>query len=506
MMRTPPGIQAIGISKSFGALRALDDVSIEVPAGTFHAIVGENGAGKSTLAKCLLGFYRPDTGAVRLDGAVVVTPAEARRAGLGMVFQNFTLAPSMTVAENLVLARPDLPAVLNWKREGDRLRAFLEHAPFSVDLDSRVEHLAAGQKQKVEILKQLYLETRVLILDEPTSVLTPAEADEVMGVLNNLVRLGSLSVLLITHKLREVIAFANRVTILRRGRWVASADVRDIDISRIAELMIGGSAPPEQAARPGVTARVPALEIRYLTVRGDHGLPSVKAVNLTVNRGEILGVAGVSGNGQRELVQAIGGQRNIESGTIRAFGALYEPSRRAIHSAGLFTLPEEPLENATVPRMSVAENLALRSFDRRPIAKLGFLLDHGAIREAAEDSVRRFSIRTPSVWASMRNLSGGNVQRAVLARDLGSGEAKIMVVANPCFGLDFAAIAFVHNQLIDLRNRGGSVLLVSEDLDELMKIADRILVMSSGEIAHETLRAELDLAVIGRYMGGHGAE
>jgi ABC-type uncharacterized transport system ATPase subunit len=503
-MRPPPAVEAVGISKSFGALRALDDVSVSVPPGTFHAIVGENGAGKSTLAKCLVGFYRPDAGEVKVDGIAATTPAETRRAGLGMVFQHFTLAPSMTVAENLVLARPDLPALLNWKKERERLRAFLENAPFSIDIEARVEHLAAGQKQKVEILKQLYLKTRVLILDEPTSVLTPSEADEVMTVLNALVRQGTLSILLITHKLREVVAFADRVTVLRRGRWVASSEVRHIDIPRIAELMIGNAPPPEPVARTQFVDGGPALEIRDLLIRGDHGLPAVNRVNVTVRAGEILGIAGVSGNGQRELVQAIGGQRDIERGSIAAFGIPYRPSRKAIRAAGLFTLPEEPLENATVPRMSVAENLALRSFDRTPITRFGFLLDHGAIRRAAEESVRRFSIRTPSIWSPIRNLSGGNVQRSVLARDLSSGEARIMVVANPCFGLDFAATAFVHNQLIDLRNRGGSVLLVSEDLDELTKIADRILVMSAGEIAHETSRADLDLATVGRYMGGHG--
>jgi general nucleoside transport system ATP-binding protein len=481
-MRAPPAVEALGINKSFGTLRALENVSLDVPPGTFHAIVGENGAGKSTLAKCLLGFYRPDAGEVKLDGVAVATPGEARRAGLGMVFQHFTLAPSMTVAENLVLARPDLPALLNWKEERKRIGLFLEHAPFSVDLDTRVEYLAAGQKQKVEILKQLYLETRVLILDEPTSVLTPSEADEVMTVLTSLVRQGSLSVLLITHKLR------------------------DIDIPRIAEWMIGSAPPPEHAARTEIARRIPALDIYHLMVRGDHGLPAVKGVNLTVHTGEILGIAGVSGNGQRELVQAIGGQRDIEGGSLAAFGSPYRPSREAIGAADLFTLPEEPLENATVPRMSVAENLALRTFDRAPASRFGFLLDRSAIRRAAEELIHRFSIRTPSIWTPIRNLSGGNVQRAVLARDLGNGEARIMVVANPCFGLDFAATAFVHNQLIELRNRCGAVLLVSEDLDELMKVADRILVMSGGEIAHETLRADLDLAVVGRYMGGHAAE
>jgi general nucleoside transport system ATP-binding protein len=255
-------VEARGIGKSFGSLRALDDVDLEVPPGTFHAIVGENGAGKSTLAKCLLGFYRQDSGVVKLDRVPVTTPAEARQCGLGMVFQHFTLAPSLTVVENLVLARPDLPPLLNWKKERERLARFLESAPFAVDLDTRVEHLAAGQKQKVEILKQLSLETRVLILDEPTSVLTPAEAGEVMAVLSGRVRQGSLSVILITHKLREVMAFADEVTILRRGRRVAASPVRELDVARIVELMVGSALSPEHTGRTTAPEGPPAAPLR----------------------------------------------------------------------------------------------------------------------------------------------------------------------------------------------------------------------------------------------------
>jgi ABC-type uncharacterized transport system ATPase subunit len=504
-MSLPPLIEAKGLSKQFGALRALDDVGITVKPGSFHAVVGENGAGKSTLAKCLLGFYKPDAGEVRMDGVAVHTPAEARRAGLGMVFQHFTFAPSMTVAENLLLARSDLPMKIAWKAERERLREFLKSAPFSVNLDSRVEHLAAGEKQKVEILKQLYLKTRVLILDEPTSVLTQAEADEVMTILSGMVRDGALSVLLITHKLREVTGFADDVTIMRRGRFVACKAVRQVNAAAIAELIMGNSAPPQTVERIPTDQRTPALAIRNLLVHGDQGLPAVHDLNLTVHSGEILGIAGVSGNGQRELAQAIGGQRAIDAGEILAFGSPFRPTRESIEKFGLFTLPEEPLENATVPGMSVAENLALRSFDRKPMARGGFLLDSAAIRANAMQEIKRFSIRTPSPFTPIRNLSGGNIQRAVLARDLGSREARIMVVANPCFGLDFAATAFVHNHLVELRNAGGAVLLVSEDLEELLKLADRILVMSEGRIAYEAFRANVDLTLVGQFMAGHAA-
>ena len=502
-MNRPTRIEARGLYKTFGEVRALDDVGITVEPGSFHAVVGENGAGKSTLAKCLLGFYKADGGEVKIGDVRVQTPAESRKEGLGMVFQHFTLAPSMTVAENLLLARHDLPLIIDWDRERVQLRKFLEAAPFAVRLDSRVEHLAAGEKQKVEILKQLYLKTRVLILDEPTSVLTPAEADEVMSVLRGMVRSGNLSVLLITHKLREVTTFADVVTVMRRGRWVATHLVRYVTPARIAELMMGDAAPPKEIAHVSTNQHDPALEIRHLVVRGDQGLPAVNGLSLTVHTGEILGIAGISGNGQRELVQAIGGQREFESGEIVAFGSPFAPARAAIEQFGLFTLPEEPLENATVPGMSVAENLALRRFDRAPMSHKGILLSGSAIRENAVSEIGRFSIRSPSPETPIRNLSGGNVQRVVLARDLGSREARILVVANPCFGLDIAAATFVHNQLLELRNSGGSVLLVSEDLDELIDLADRIVVMSSGQVVHETRREDVDLAVVGRYMGGH---
>jgi len=273
----------------------------------------------------------------------------------------------------------------------------------------------------------------------------------------------------------------------------------------IAALMMGDAAPPQTVERTPTDQHALALAIRNLQVPGDQNLPAVRDVSLTVHEGEIVGIAGVSGNGQRELVQAIGGQRGIDAGEIRTFGSPYWPSRESIQQFGLFTLPEEPLQNATVPGMSVAENLALRRFDRKPMASGGFLLNSAAIRANAIDEIERFSIRTPSPFAPIRNLSGGNVQRAVLARDLGGRDARIMVVANPCFGLDFAATAFVHNHLVELRNAGGAVLLVSEDLEELMKLADRILVMSEGRIVHETLRADLDLRTVGQFMAGHAA-
>jgi len=504
--KQPRLVEVKSIRKSFGNFRALDSVNLTVRPGTFHAVIGENGAGKSTLAKCMFGFHALNAGEVAVDEMRITNPDDARRLGMGMVFQNFTLVPSMTIAENLLLARKDLPSFINWREEHTRLQKFLETAPFSIDLESRIAHLAAGQKQKVEILKQLYLDTKVLILDEPTSVLTPAESDEVMGVLARMVERGTLSVVLITHKLRDVMDFADDVTVLRHGRVVASMPVEQANPVKLAELMMGESRPPEPITKKNnSTPTAAALEVKELTVRGDNGLVAVNQVSLTVHRGEILGVAGVSGNGQRELVQAIAGQCTIESGEIRSFDEPFYPTRRGIRKAGLFTLPEEPLENATVPSMSVAENISLRKFDQPPFAKARWFLNRSAIKDAALAVIRNFSIRPPFPDVPIRNLSGGNVRRAVLGRDLMGNEAKILVVANPCVGLDFVATAFVHNHLVEIRNDGGALLLVSEDLDELVKLADRIVVMSGGVIAHETLPSELDRTVVGSYMGGHVA-
>ncbi len=306
------------MTKRFGALTALDDVSLTLTPGTFHAILGENGAGKSTLVKCMMGYHRPEAGHLLLDGREhhVTGPRHAHQLGLGMVYQHFTLVPSMTVAENLVLGRDDLPAVVDWNAERARMEAFLERMPFRIDLDRPVAGLAAGEKQKIEILKQLLLGRRVLILDEPTSVLTPDEADQILGVLGAMAREGRLTVVLITHKFREVEAFAQVVTVLRAGRSVGGGMVNDLTRPELVSMMIGAAGLPAPAPRAPLAPPAPAaLAVEALTVLDDRGLTAVREVSLAVGAGEILGVAGVSGNGQRELVEALAGQRRPESGT-----------------------------------------------------------------------------------------------------------------------------------------------------------------------------------------------
>ncbi len=499
------GLETVGIGKVFGSLVALDDVSIKVPAGSFHALLGENGAGKSTLVKCIMGFYQPDRGQVLVDGREIAVrnPREARAAGIGMVYQHFTLVPSLTGAENLVISRLDVPAVIDWPAEHERLAAFLDRMPFRVPLDVPVAQLAAGEKQKLEILKQLYLDQRFLILDEPTSVLTPGEADEMLGLVRGMTQRGEITVLMISHKFREVTAFADDVTVLRRGRLAGQGRVADLDAGAMARMMIGDTAIRASAQRKPLPEKPPVvLELAGLFADDDEGLPALEAVNLKVHAGEIVGIAGVSGNGQSELMEVISGQREPTSGRIFVRDQPFEPTRDAMARFKVFGLPEEPLKNATVPIMSVRENLAFRSFDKPPIASLGWWLRPGPMREKARDLIARYRVKTPSTETPIANLSGGNVQRAVLAREL-SGDVDVLVVANPCFGLDFASVAEIRAQIMEQRNRGAAVLLVSEDLDEILELADRVAVMSGGTIGYVAPIGATDRTTIGRHMAGH---
>jgi general nucleoside transport system ATP-binding protein len=500
------GIEILGMTKRFGPFTALEDVSLKVPAGSFQALLGENGAGKSTLVKCLVGYHRPDAGQIVVGRRErdIRSPHDAHALGIGMVYQHFTLVPSMTVAENLVMARDDVPARIRWRPERERLAAFMATVPFRVPLDEPVNRLAAGEKQKVEILKQLYLERRFIVLDEPTSVLTPAEADEALGMLKAMTRAGTVTVLMITHKFREVMSFADAVSVLRRGRLSGEGAVVDLTPSRLAEMMVGSrEIPQSHGTRQNGwdQERAPRLAVEELVVEDDAGLTAVDRVSLAVRPGEIVGIAGVSGNGQRELVEALVGQRPPVSGTVRVDGEPYRATRRAIRVHGNFSLPEEPLRNACVAQMSVAENMALRNFDQAPLA-LGGWLRRGALREQAARWVVAFKVKTQSVDAPMATLSGGNVQRAVLAREL-SAPVSVLVAANPVFGLDFAAVAEIHDRILAARNAGAAVLLVSEDLDELLELSDRIVVIFDGRIVHETATAIADIKVIGPCMAGH---
>jgi general nucleoside transport system ATP-binding protein len=500
----PPDLQALGITKRFGPLVALKDVHFHLRSGQFHALLGENGAGKSTLVKCIMGYYHPDEGKLLLDQQPVTirSPRDAQTFGIGMVYQQFTLIPNMTVLENLVISKAKLTSIINWQQEEQQLTQFLEKMPFKVSLSARVCSLAAGEKQKVEILKQLALRNRILILDEPTSVLTPHEADEVLGHLRAMTLARQVSVLIITHKLREVAAFADEVTVLRKGQFVGSGHVSELNVSQMAEMMVGSEVTAKPKQRTVPLRKVPKLVLHDIRVKDDIGVEVVRGVHLTIHESEIVGVAGVSGNGQRELVEVLAGQRQATTGTIRVQGQPFQPTREKIMRHKMFCLPEEPLQNTCVGRMTVAENLAFRNFDVEPHAVSGWLISRPALRRSAFGLIERYNIKPPYPDTPIQSLSGGNVQRAVLAREL-SADVEILIIANPCFGLDFLAMEEIRLQIVAARNRGTAVLLVSEDLDEIMELSDRTVVMFNGQLVYETTSSGADLAIIGRHMTGH---
>lgn len=499
-----PSLEAIGMTKIFGPLVALDDVSIKVEAGSFHALLGENGAGKSTLVKCIMGFYSADKGQVTLDGREVSikSPRDARANGIGMVYQQFTLVPCLTGAENLVISRADAPAIIDWAKERRHLDAFMEQMPFRVPMNTQTSQLSAGEKQKLEILKLLYLDQRFMILDEPTSVLTPGEADEMLGLLGGMADRKEITVLMISHKFREVKAFCDHFTVLRRGRFTGAGDAKAVSVPDMSNMMIGDTKILERASRKKHNEGADRLELAGLFAEDNDGLPAIKAVNLKVKSGEIVGIAGVSGNGQSALVEALSGQRPLSDGAIFINGEQFQPKRGAFDRYKVFGLPEEPLKNATVPRMSVAENLAFRSFDKPPVAKLGWWMSPGPMREKAKELIAKYRVKTQGPDAPIETLSGGNVQRAVLAREL-SGDVDVLIVANPCFGLDFASVADIRSQIMEQRNRGAAVLLVSEDLDEILELADRVAVMSGGTINYVSRIEDTDRNTIGQHMAGH---
>jgi len=503
-LKREPALEALHISKRFAEVLALDDVSLKLEQGSFHALLGENGAGKSTLVKCIMGYYQPDDGELMIAGKQVTmsNPHAAHDVGIGMVYQHFTLIPNMTVLENIVLSRSHLPPVIDWKKERTAVEEKMANMPFQIPLSTSVNKLAAGEKQKVEIVKQLLLDINILILDEPTSVLTPSEADEVLGQIKAMTQTGHLSVLIITHKFREVMEYSADVTVLRKGAYAGSAKVSDVDPQKLANMMVGHEYRSTALQRTMTTESDAVLSLSHLCTDDDSGVPALNDFSLHVGGGEIVGIAGVSGNGQRELVEVLAGQRDASQGEIKVQDDLYQARRAQMAKHKFHVLPEEPLRNASVASMSVADNLAFRRFDRSPFAYKQWILNRTAIKKSAVSLIERFGIRTAGPDQAIGNLSGGNVQRTVLAREL-EHHADVLVVANPCFGLDFSATSDIREKIMQARNRGAAVLLISEDLDEILELSDRVMVISGGQLVYETTPDKADLTTVGQYMAGH---
>jgi len=493
------------VSKSFGQVKANDEISLEVAPGEIVALLGENGAGKSTLVKSVFGLVKPDSGVIRINGKVIEPgdTASAIANGIGMVHQHFQLVPVMSVTENLILGdEPRKLGVIRMKEARNTAEVISERYGLEVDPDAIIEDLPVGMAQRVEILKALRRDVKLLILDEPTAVLTPQETDELLDVLRNLAK-GGVGILFITHKLREVMAVADRVVVLRNGKLVGTTSPKQSGEAQLAQMMVGREVVlrvEKSQAKPAA----PALKVTDLRVLDDRKLEAIRGLSLEVRSGEILGVAGVEGNGQRELVEAICGMRNRVGGTVCIEGVeLPNLSPRAAHNAGISHIPEDREKHGLVSSYSIADNLILNTFDKVPFAK-GWIRNHNAIAKNGITLVESYDIRTPSPDLPASSLSGGNKQKTVVAREL-SQNKKVVVAAQPTRGVDVGSIEFIHNQLIAARDKGSAILLVSAELDEVLSLSDRIAVIYGGKIVATFDSKSADRAEIGRLMAGSKA-
>jgi general nucleoside transport system ATP-binding protein len=498
----PPAVELRGLSKRFGETLAVRDVDLTLLGGEVHALLGENGAGKTTLMCLLAGLYRPDSGRILIEGRPVTlrSPRDAMAASIGMVHQHFMLVPTLTVAENVLLGAARVPMLLRPRRLARRVQDDAERLGLAVRADAPVGELSVGEQQRVEILRVLSRGARVLILDEPTAVLSPAEIDALLASLRRLTAEGC-AVVLISHKLDEVRHAAQRLTVMRRGQVVARIDEpARLSSEELAAAMVG-RAVSLQLHRPSATVGDVLLRVSGLCATSDRQLPALRGVDLAVRRGEVVGLAGVAGNGQRELLEVIAGLRPATAGRVQ-LGAddltAAAPRRRA--ALGLRYVPEDRQHTGTAPSLSVAENLLLRRYRHAPCRR-GWWLDLGADEEHCRRLVAELQIAISSLEQSARLLSGGNLQKVILAREL-CPEARLILAMQPTRGLDAWATAEVRKLLLGARARGAALLVCSEDLEELLALGDRIAVMAGGRIVHLTDRDHADRLTIGQHMAG----
>jgi ABC-type uncharacterized transport system ATPase subunit len=498
----PPMLEMRGIVKRWPGVVANDGINFDLHAGTVHTLLGENGAGKSTLMKILYGFYQPDEGEIRFHGSPVriASPADAISLGIGMIHQHFMLVSTLTVAENVALGLPSSRGPLtDLDRVSTRIRELSEAYGLRVDPDAFVWQLSVGERQRVEIIKALYREASLLVLDEPTAVLTPQEVDGLFATLRKLVADGR-GLVFITHKMDEVFALSDSITVLRNGRVAGTARPGDVTHHDLARMMMGRDLvlePDHPATEPGAVR----LAIRGLRVRGDRGGEAVRGLDLEVRGGEILAIAGVSGNGQRELAEAVAGLREPASGEIRIDGVdVTGRDPAAVRAAGLSFVPEERMLDGAIGDFSVAENLILLDHGDDRFARHG-LLRFGEIRRHCRALVERFAVKTPSLETTTRTLSGGNIQKLIMAREL-SGRPGVLVAAQPTRGLDVGAAEYIRRCLIEQRARDTAIVVISEDLDEVLALADRIAVMYEGEIMGLVDRARAARDELGLMMAG----
>ncbi|MDK2959133.1 MAG: ral nucleoside transport system ATP-binding protein [Synergistaceae bacterium] len=481
MNQRQPLVRMEKITKRFAGVTANHEVDFDVRPGEVHALLGENGAGKSTLMNILYGLYRPDSGSLFIDGneTAFASPGDARKAGIGMVHQHFMLIPSQTVWENMILGLDGLPCILPKNDIRDKIVSLSSRYGLMVDPDAGIWQLSIGEQQRVAILQMLFRQANILILDEPTAVLTPQEAELLFETVRQMTSEGH-GVVFISHKMDEVMGLSQRVTILRKGKLVGTVETASTSKEQLAEMMVGQKM-VYTVSKPPLEPGDPVLECASVCALGDRGFPAVNHATFLVRRREILGIAGVAGNGQQELCETLVGLRKVESGTIHVNGReMTNALPKDFIRQGVHYIPADRKGTGLVPNMNVSENSILKRYWIPPVSR-GPFLNWKEVFSFARELVSRFNVSTPSIETPVRNLSGGNLQKLMLGRELSDSPVALLAV-HPTWGLDVAATKFVREQLLCHRERGGAVLLVSEDLDELLALSDRLAVMCKGEI------------------------
>ncbi|WP_342044324.1 ABC transporter ATP-binding protein [Bacillus sp. OTU530] len=495
-------IEMNGITKIFPGIVANDNITLQVKKGEIHALLGENGAGKSTLMNVLFGLYQPEEGEIRVKGKPVkiTSPNVANDLGIGMVHQHFMLVHNFTVTENIILGNePTKGGKINIADAALEIKKLSEQYGLAVDPYAKIEDISVGMQQRVEILKTLYRGAEILIFDEPTAVLTPQEIHELIAIMKRLVHEGK-SIVLITHKLKEIMEVSNRCTIIRKGKGIGTVTIAETNEDKLAELMVGRQVSfktEKSDAKPSQDV----LSIRNLTVHDTRGLPAVKGLDLTVRAGEVMGIAGIEGNGQSELIEVITGLRKVESGSITLSGKEITnwPTRR-ITEEGVGHIPQDRHKHGLVLDFSIGDNMVLQTYYKPPFSK-GGILNFNKVYEKAKMLIQQFDVRTPSEYTPARALSGGNQQKAIIAREV-DRNPELLIAAQPTRGLDVGAIEFIHKKLIEQRDKGKAVLLISLELDEVINVSDRIAVIYEGQIVDIVDAKQTDEQELGLLMAG----
>ncbi|MFD3259113.1 ABC transporter ATP-binding protein [Paenibacillus lentus] len=502
MTKADIALELKGITKRFPGVVANDSISFQLKRGEIHALLGENGAGKSTLMSIVFGLYQPDEGEIYVNGQkeLIDSPNKAIDLGIGMVHQHFKLVEPFTVTENIILGmEPKKGMKIDIKGASAQVKKLSEQYKLDVDPMATIESISVGMQQRVEIIKTLYRGADILIFDEPTAVLTPQEISELLEIMRRLVAEGK-SIVLITHKLKEIMEIADTCTIIRRGKVIESVEVAKTNPQELAEKMVGKAVnfkTEKQAAKPGDAL----LEVKDLVVESGKGKNAVDGLSFSVRAGEIVGIAGVDGNGQTELIEAITGMRGIKSGEILLQGkSVTNQSPRFISESGLSHIPQDRHKHGLVLDFTVSENIILQTYDHPELNQRGFINEKSRDEMAAR-LVKEFDVRTPSIDTKVRSMSGGNQQKVIIAREIDK-KPQVLIAAQPTRGLDVGAIEFVHQQLIAQRDEGKAVLLVSFELEEILNVADRILVLFGGQIVGETTPESTNDQQLGLMMAG----